>query len=343
MPTTAVLDTDIDTAGTVKGNGTGVVISRLPAEVSPLDGIQDTVASRARAASSGNGPLSLEGRVSAIGQRTGVGLVDEHVASVNIPVDVAGLLGNELEQVSTTVPATEGGEAPVCGEGSDDGVVGVEGVVGGSLQVLGDGAADEEAVHAVGDGVVAGLVEGDEHQGVLGEVLVLQERGDEVRKEVASNLDVAVMGVIGHVGGNEHVLGQTLPLQIFVEAGEVLDLARALIGVCDGVEENEGVVLAHVLVRSRLGPAVALVSGVGHVLHVLAPGDTPGVEEIGNGGDIGGDLVPVVVVHAEVVTGGGSTVVGLRGVSSGKVVGQQNALLCELGKVRIVGSSLEVL
>jgi len=271
MLSTAVLDTNVDTASTVEGNRAVVVISSIIAVVSLLNDIQDAVSSGTRTASSGDGPLRRVGGVSAIRHRAGISLVDKEIANVNVPVDVASLLGNELQQVSAAVPATEGGESPVRGKGGDDGVVGVEGVVGGSFQVLGDGAADKEAVHAVGDGVIAGFVEGDEHQGVLGEVLVLQERRDEVRQETASYVDVAVVGVVGHVGGDEHVLRHALVLQVFVEAGEVLDLAGALVGVGDGFEENERVVLAHVLVCSGLGPAVALVAGVGHVLHVLAP------------------------------------------------------------------------
>lgn len=69
-------------------------------------------------------------------------------------------------------------------------------------------------------------------------------------------------------------------------------------------------------------------------LLVLAPSNTLGVEQVGNGGDVGGDLAPVIVVHAEVITTSGGTVVGLGGVSNGEVVGQENTLL---------GQGLEVL
>lgn len=40
------------------------------------------------------------------------------------------------------------------------------------------------------------------------------------------------------LGGDEHVLRKALVLEVFVEAGEVFDLAEACCVFCDGVEED---------------------------------------------------------------------------------------------------------
>lgn len=79
------------------------------------------------------------------------------------------------------------------------------------------------------------------------------------------------------------------------------------------------------------------------MLLVLSPSNSLGVEEVGNGGHIGGNLIEVVVVHAEVVTTGRGAVVGLRRVSSSKVVGQKNALRRKLREVLVSGSGIVVL
>jgi hypothetical protein len=59
------------------------------------------------------------------------------------------------------------------------------------------------------------------------------------------------------------VLGQTVVLEVLVERSEVLDLAGTHGVVGDGVEEDEGVVLADVVVGAGLGVAEALVSCIG--------------------------------------------------------------------------------
>lgn len=311
--------------------------------VGTLDDIKNAVASAALAGGSRVGPQGLVGGVVTIRHGTGVGLVDVEVVVVNVPVHVASLLSNELEEVGTAVPAAEGRKTPVSRQGGDNAVVGVEGVIGSTLQVLGDGTTNEEGVDTVGDGVVSRLVEGDQDEGILGEVLVLEERRNEALKELTGKGDVGVVSIVGHVGGNEHVLGDALVLKILLEGGEVLDLTRTNSVVGDGIEEDQRVVLAHVGVGSGLGIAVTLVAGVRQVLLVLAPSDLLGVEHIGNGGDVGGQLFKVVIVHAEGITGGGGSVVGLRGVSQGKVVGQEDTLLGQLGEVLIIRGSLVVL
>ena len=47
------------------------------------------------------------------------------------------------------------------------------------------------------------------------------------------------------------------------------------------------------------------------VLLIFGPGDPLGVEKIDDCRDIGRDSNEVVIIHAEVLTGGGSAVIGL--------------------------------
>ena len=72
-------------------------------------------------------------------------------------------------------------EAPVGLDGGNLRVVVVVVAVGGADKVLGHGVADQDRQHAVLDGIGLVLVESDEHQRVLHELRVLEQRGDEVR------------------------------------------------------------------------------------------------------------------------------------------------------------------
>lgn len=278
-----VLDTKVQTGGRVIGHRAGVVVSRLKTVVGLLNNVDNAVTSRALALHSRDSPLRGVLRVVVVRERTGVGLVDVGVGGVNLPVDISGLLGNQLEQVGAAVPATERRKTPVSREGGDDGVVGVEGVVGGTAEVLGDSTTEEDTVDAVGDGVVAHLIEGEEDEVVLGEIIVLEQRREETVDPFTGKGDVGVVGIVGHVGGDEHVLGKAVVLKVLVEGGEVLDLARTHGVVGDGVEKHQWVVLAHVLVGSTEGVAEALVASMRHIFLVFTPGDMLGVEQIGNG------------------------------------------------------------
>lgn len=261
---TAVLNTNVNTSGGTVRHRAGVVISSLVTSPGLLHRLQNPMTSRATLLNSRSRPLRSKLRVNAIRQWTRSSLVEEIVGSnslqVNLPVNITGLLSDQVKQVSTAVPASQRRKTPVRAQRGDDRVMRVESVVGGTAEVLGDGVAEENAVDAVLLLVGGGLVEGDQDEGVLGEVVVLQERGHEAVEPLAGESDVGVVGVVGHVGGDEHVLGQTVVLEVLVESGEVLDLARANGVVGDRVEEDEGVVLANVVVGAGLGVAEALVS-----------------------------------------------------------------------------------
>jgi hypothetical protein len=110
-----------------------------------------------------------------------------------------------------------------------------------------------------------------------------------------------------------------------LEISEVLDLTSTGLVLDDGVEEDQRVVLANVVVLESLvvGEVEALEAGEGRMLLVLAPGDALGVKQISNGGDIAGNLNERVIVHAKGVTTSSRAVVGLRWVGDGVEVGSK--------------------
>jgi hypothetical protein len=128
------------------------VVCGVQVSIGFLNGIQDTVTSGTLliAVGDGNRPLSNEGGGIANGritnrQGTRVGLVKREGGLVDLVVDVTSLVGNNLQQVGTAIPATQGRKAPVCGDTGNGGVVSVEGIVLGTLEVLRNGTTDEDA------------------------------------------------------------------------------------------------------------------------------------------------------------------------------------------------------
>lgn len=260
-------------------------------------------------------------------QRARICLVNEGIAGINLPVSIPRLLREEAEQVGAAVPPAQGRQAPVSGEGRDHRVMRVERIVLLPPQTLGHRAADEEAVDAVYVGVVPALVEGEQDQGVFHEVFIIQQLGEEAASPGACEGDIGVVAVVGHVGGDEHVLRKFVVVEVIVEHVEVLNAAAPVVVVGDRVEEDQRVVFADVVIRAGLGVFLPLESGRRHALHVLAPGDVLGVEQVGDGRDVCGDGVDVVVVHAEGVAAGGGAVVWFGWVGDGPVVVQQKAFL----------------
>lgn len=227
---------------------------------------------------------------------------------------VARLLANHLEDVGADVPTSKGGEIPVGLDGGNLRVMVVEAVVGGADKVLGNGIADEDGEDVVLDSVGLVLIPGDQDERVVHEVLVLHERPQERTAPSTGDSSRGVVAVGGHVGGDEHPLGQLVCLQILVEHGllgvnhgEVLDLRQALLRAGHLVNQDGGVVLSNVVVGSVLlvHPAEALVPRVRHVLLVHAPGDATVLEQVNDGGDVGIGAIEGIVLHAKVVTGNG--------------------------------------
>jgi len=312
-------------------NRARVVVSRLETSPGLLDGAENAATTGASTICQRNGPPGRVLGVFILRQRARVGLVEVQVLSVHLPVGVSGLLSNPAEEVGTAVPATKRRETPVGRQGGDNGVVGVEGIVLLALEVLGDSTTKKEREDLVSDLVGVCLVKGELNQSVLGEVLVLKQFSQETVGPATGKGDVGVVGIVSHVGRNEHMLRESLVLQVIVEAGKVLDLTDTSVIVGDRVEEDQRVMLADVVTRLGLGEAEALVAGVGQVFLVLAPRDVLRIEQVRDGRDVGRKLDKVVMVHTPGITTGGGAVVGLRRMGEGPEVAQGDTLLGELG------------
>lgn len=90
------------------------------------------------------------------------------------------------------------------------------------------------------DGVGLVLVEGDEHECVLQEFGVSQQRVEEVLEPFSCGSDGGVVSVGGHVGGDEHPLWEFISGEVFKEHGGVLDQGSAVGLRDDGVVKDGG-------------------------------------------------------------------------------------------------------
>lgn len=89
--------------------------------------------------------------VCAVRKRAGVRGVEEDLRGVDDLVLVASFVGNEGEDFGAAVPASKGGKSPVCLHGGEEGVVIVEGAVGGSGQISGNGTSEDNSEDSVAD------------------------------------------------------------------------------------------------------------------------------------------------------------------------------------------------
>lgn len=158
-------------------------------------------------------------------------------------------------------------------------------VVSCSDEALWDGIAEENAEDLVLDGVGFVFVEGDEDEGVLHEMGVVEQGFEEGPEPLTGDGDGGVVAVGGHVGGDEHPLGELIGLEVFVEEGDVFDVGESFGFGDDGVVENLGVVLADVVVGTvdLVYPVESLVTCVGHIFLVQTPADALVLEQINNG------------------------------------------------------------
>jgi hypothetical protein len=330
----------------VEGEGAGVVVGRSKSTPGSLDRVKDTVTSRARLVTGGrDGPDGGVVGVGVGGERADEAGVQVEVGGVNLVVGVSGLVGDNLEDVGTAVPATKGRKTPVSLDGSQGGVVGVEGVINSADQVTGDSTTEKDGEDLVLDGVVTGLVKGEQDERLVPEVSVVLELLNKVTLPNGGERDVGVVSIVGHVRGNESPLGERVVLNVRPQAGEVLDLGST--GSISGnvVKEDKRVVLADVVVGIGLlvGVVEALETSIGETLLVFTPRDSLGVQKIHDGGDVGGNLDEVVIVHSELVTSCSRGIVGLGRVSDGPEVGQLNTLGGQVLLVAVIGSIAVVL
>jgi hypothetical protein len=244
---------------------------------------------------------------------------------------ITGLVSDNLEDVGADVEATEGMEIPVGGDGRNLTVVVVVVVVGGANELLWDSVAQQDAQDAVLDGVGLVLIESDENKSVLHELLVIKKGFQEGTSPCASDTDIGVMAVAGHVGSDEHPLGKSIILEILVEHSEVLHVRQTVGLLSIAVVDDGRVVLANVVVGARLlvDPSHAFEASIWHILLILGPRDTLVLKEINNGRDVSIDLAEVIVLHAKVVTTDSSNVVGLTGMRDSMVPSESDSLGCQ--------------
>lgn len=306
------------------------VVCGVQVSVGFLDGIQDTVTSGTLliAVGDGNRPLSTEGGGIANGwvtnrQGTRVGLVKREVGLVDLVVDVTSLVSDNLQQVGTAIPATQGRKTPVGRNTSNGGVVSVEGVVLGALEVFRNGTTDEDAEDTVVVGVGLVLIEGQKEESVVVEVLVLEQLGHPRTLPLSSESDVGVMRIVGHVRSDESPLRKLLVLNIIFKVIKALDVTCTAAVGHNGVIKHQWVVLANIIIVVSLlvRVVVALETGIGNVFLVFSPRDSLGVKQISNGGNVPRDLIEVIIIHSKRVTSSGSTVVGLGRMSDSIEVG----------------------
>ncbi|KAI3482850.1 hypothetical protein L1887_54381 [Cichorium endivia] len=289
---------------------------------------------------------SVEGRVA--GEREGarcntsdVGL--GNVSLGNVGVRVAEGVGKDGEHVGhglVDVAAAERLEVPVGLDRGDGRVVGHVGVVGGVLEVGGHSTTEGDGEDAVGSRVAIVFIESEEDEGPVGvEVGVVEQSGQEVAGEVGEEGGGGVVTVVDHIGRDEGPLRERGCVDVDGEVVEVAVVERTGLVAGDVVHDGARVVLADVVgvVGGARGDVVlggVVESGeavVGHVLLVAGVGDglaclAAVVEEVEEGGDVGGDVVEGVVGEAPEITGDRGDVVGLRRVGDGVVVVKENAL-----------------
>lgn len=128
-----------------------------------------------------------------------------------------------------------------------------------------------------------------------------------------------------------------------VSHGDVF-LVTETLGSGVGIVNDGRMVLADVVVRLGvlIDVALALETGVRHVLLVSAPGDALVVKQVNNGRDVRRYLLEVVVVTTKSVTTNGGDVVGHRRVCHAEVVVDADTLRCKPLQVWVAKSVVVV-
>ena len=114
------------------------------------------------------------GDILGVGQRSWIRGAEEEVARVHLEVDISRFVGDDLEDVGITIPATKRRKAPVDRHAGDGGIMVVESIVGRAFQRIGDGAAEENREGLVGFGLGFNFVKREQDQGVLHEVRIVE-------------------------------------------------------------------------------------------------------------------------------------------------------------------------
>jgi hypothetical protein len=92
------------------------------------------------------------------------------------------------------------------------------------LELIWHSVTEQCAPDLVRNVVCLVLVERQQDEGVLQELLVAEEWGQEFLRPCSGESDVGVVAVVGHVGRDPHPLGQLVGFEVLVELGKVLDV-----------------------------------------------------------------------------------------------------------------------
>ena len=130
----------------------------------------------------------------------------------------------------------------------------VESVVCCAFEGVGYGAAKKNSERLVAFCLGLDFVKCEQNQRVLHEVRVVEQRSNPISLPYGGESNIGVMAVVGHVGGDECPLRKFLVLQIVVETRKVLDQLKTSGILGDGVEEDQRIMLADIVIRE--GPLI---------------------------------------------------------------------------------------
>jgi hypothetical protein len=116
-------------------------------------------------------------------------------SSIPRGVLVTSLVSHEGEDVGTNVPAAKSVQVPVSLNSTDLRVVVVELGISSADELLRKSITEKETEDTVLEGVSVRLVESDQNKGVLHEVLVVEERLQEVASPGTSSGDTSIVAV----------------------------------------------------------------------------------------------------------------------------------------------------
>lgn len=306
--------------------------------------MKDTVTGRAFLVRGGDRPDCRVVVVSVRRERAVGRLVKVQIGWFNLPIGVTGLVRNNLEDIGATIPATQGRKPPVGGHTSNHRVVSVKGVILGANQFLGNGTSKKNGEDLVRDWIGFCLIERKNDERLIPEGGVFELR-NEIQFPGSSESDVGVVAIIGHIGGDESPLRKSATNDIGFKAGKILDLSKSGCIAGNAVKEDQRVMFTNVVVGEGflVGIVVTLEAGIWDLFLIFPPRNAFSVQQVSNGRDIGRNLVEVIVIHAEVVTPGGGTIIGLGGVSGSPVIGQRNSLFGQDLLVGVTSRSTVVL
>lgn len=176
--------------------------------------------------------------------------------------------------------------------------------------------------------VRAVFIKVDDEEGIVHEMGVVEECGDEWEQPIRTICDLSVVCIVKLVRGDEDMLRKLIIGKILLERNEVFDCVDPFWLVNIAVEQNRWVVLPDIVVGTiaLVEKLESLKSSIWKVLLVGSEGDTLGGQQIPDVRHIGRDLMEVVIIHPEIVTTVDGTIVGLGWMGDTEIVAEGETL-----------------